>query len=83
MTMRPVDVLTNLKNHDFDTSNYPLRKAESDVCMDAIKKRTPKMPEMMADGDFYFCPVCKSGVNRQHNFCYWCGQALRWGNGVE
>lgn len=39
--MRLVDVITNLKNHDFDISNYPLCKAEADVffkCAEEIEK---------------------------------------------
>lgn len=37
MSIRTVDVLNNLKNHDFDIQNFPLCKAEAEVCMEALK----------------------------------------------
>ena len=78
--IRAIDVYDNIKNYGmWDFKSYSMCKAEGDVCLDALKKRIPISPEMMCDGDYYFCPACKSGVNQDHNFCSGCGQALKWG----
>lgn len=83
MEMRTKDVLTNIKGFNgYDYANYGLNKSEADVCIKALERRIPIIPEMMCDGDYHFCPVCKCGVNKDHNFCPGCGQALNWKGGV-
>lgn len=36
--MRAVDVLTNIKNHNFDIGNYPLSQREAPIVMVALKE---------------------------------------------
>ena len=37
MIMRPIDVLNNIKGHDYDISGYSLSRAEADVCIRALQ----------------------------------------------
>lgn len=36
--MRAFDVLTNIKNHNFDIGNYPLSQREAPIVMVALKE---------------------------------------------
>lgn len=36
--MRPIDVVNNLSNHDFDIGSYHLVEAECKVCIEALNK---------------------------------------------
>ena len=37
LEMRRIDVLNNIKGHDYDISGYALSKAEADVCIRALQ----------------------------------------------
>ena len=37
LEMRRIDVLNNIKGHDYDISGYSLSKAEADVCIRALQ----------------------------------------------
>lgn len=83
MTMRPVDVYTNLKNHDYDIGNYPMREPEAVVCLDAISKQLPNKPDIVTEPDGTKTPICHKCftiVVKKYcpNYCPECGQAIRW-----
>ena len=51
--MRPVDVLNNIRNNDYDIRGYSLNKAEADVVIEALS-------QYIANGEVTgkICPVC-------------------------
>lgn len=44
--MREIDVLTNLKNHDYSFQHYPMNKAEAEVCVAALKEKIAHQKEI-------------------------------------
>lgn len=54
MIMRPIDVLNNIKGHDYDISSYSLSRAEADVCIRALQDGwipvEDRLPEVNEEG---------------------------------
>lgn len=44
------DIITNLKNHNFDIANYPLCRAEADELVKAAKRIEEEQDRMEDDG---------------------------------
>lgn len=56
----------------------PIYKAVA-IAMQALEKQIPQKP--LHDMSGYYCPVCNEYFDEFHdeeNFCYHCGQALKW-----
>ena len=55
------------------------------VAKAALEKQIPKKPSWVDSVPHSRCPVCHNAVavyidSPKLPYCYWCGQALDWGN---
>lgn len=86
--MESFEVLANIKNwNSYDIKGYSLNKAEAEACIKALEKATPKNPrrgEKLFRQPIWECPECGAVyVDKKanwHDFCPFCGQAIRWNN---
>ena len=48
------------------------------LVIEALEKQIPKKPIYKGNGNIE-CPSCNCEAFRYHNYCWNCGQALKWG----
>mgnify|MGYP001352512549 CR=1 FL=1 len=49
------------------------------MAVEALEKQIPKEPIYKENGNIE-CPSCNCEALRYHNYCWNCGQALKWGD---
>jgi len=65
-------ILTGLGESEYKTVEF------KDV-VDSLEKQMPKEPIYKENGNIE-CPSCNCEALRYHNYCWNCGQALKWGD---
>ena len=74
-------IYNNLKNWNYNknySGPYKLRKEEAMAICKEIERGKPMVAVEVNRGDYVHteCPVCKSTLERAHNYCPTCGQKI-------
>ena len=79
MEMRDIDVLNNIKGHDYDIGGYHLCRAEAEQCIKALEKQIPnKVKQVGTIGNVpTFQCECNNIIHGQAQYCDKCGQRVK------
>lgn len=75
MEMRVVDVLNNIKGHDYDIGGYHLCLAESTQVIAALEKQIPYKLKYI--NHKWMCE-CGNEINGKTKYCSNCGRKVKY-----